>query len=76
MWGVLGWILLDPDLRGVQEGLGWWMAAIALAPLLVTGVLIVLCDAPGEAGDDDGSDEVHWTHGSQGCGSMHRGCGG
>ncbi|MCX5196676.1 hypothetical protein OOK31_22750 [Streptomyces sp. NBC_00249] len=75
VWGVLGWILFDPDLRGVQEGLGWWMAAIALAPMLLAGVLIAVSDSP----DDGDGATTAWAdrhgagwRGEDSCG----GCGG
>ncbi|MFI8320612.1 hypothetical protein [Streptomyces sp. NPDC085529] len=35
VWVALGWVLLDADLQGLQETLGWWMIAIAVAPLLI-----------------------------------------
>ncbi|MFE1789174.1 hypothetical protein ACFW7J_12405 [Streptomyces sp. NPDC059525] len=76
VWGSLIWIVWDPDLQGLQEAIGWWMIAIALAPVLLTAVWAAVFDEPGAGGDACGSDDVHWTHGEESCGSRRYGCGG
>ncbi|SEB65064.1 hypothetical protein [Streptomyces sp. TLI_105] len=57
VWGALGWILLDPDLQGVREGIGGWMIAIAVAPLLIMGVGMAVLDES-EDGDRVSSAEA------------------
>ncbi|MER7467686.1 hypothetical protein [Streptomyces sp. NPDC097981] len=76
VWGTLFWILSDPDLQGVREAIGWWMAAIAVAPVLLGVLGLIIFDEPGEAGGSCDSDGVHWTHGTETCGSARYGCGG
>ncbi|MGW2671820.1 hypothetical protein ACWC5F_27685 [Streptomyces sp. NPDC001272] len=76
VWGTLLWILWDPDLQGVQEAIGWWMAALAVAPVPLGALGAIVFDEPREAGDDYGSGSVHWTHGEESCGSRLYGCGG
>ncbi|MFJ6518355.1 hypothetical protein ACVW0K_000027 [Streptomyces filamentosus] len=46
VWAALGWILLDADLQGLQETIGWWMIALAIAPVLLTGVGVALLEEP------------------------------
>ncbi|MFF2776119.1 hypothetical protein ACFVU3_14535 [Streptomyces sp. NPDC058052] len=59
VWVAQVWIVLDTDLQGIQEAIGWWMIAIAIAPVLLTAVGVAVLDEPrdGEpvswADDDD-----------------------
>ncbi|MER5738531.1 hypothetical protein ABT117_23020 [Streptomyces sp. NPDC002262] len=49
VWGALCWILVDADLQGVQEAIGWWMIALAVAPLTLLGVGMAVLEEPGPA---------------------------
>ncbi|MFF2197952.1 hypothetical protein [Streptomyces sp. NPDC058157] len=76
VWGTLIWIVTDSDLQGVQDAIGWWILALALAPVVLMAVWLVVSDEPRAPADDCDSDGVHWTHGPDGCGSARYGCGG
>ncbi|WP_327167929.1 hypothetical protein [Streptomyces subrutilus] len=77
-WGVLAWIAFDPGLRGVRDGLGGWLVALAVAPAVVTVGLAALL-LGGGGGGGGGS---RWSGGDGGvgigggCGSGCGGCGG
>ncbi|MEU3406383.1 hypothetical protein ABZ766_20930 [Streptomyces sp. NPDC006670] len=59
IWVVLGWIVLDSDLQGVQEALtDWGIAGLAVVPLLLMSAIGFLVDEPGNGepvvwADDD-----------------------
>ncbi|MFF9344753.1 hypothetical protein ACF1CG_33970 [Streptomyces sp. NPDC014773] len=80
VWVALCWILVDENLQELQEAIGWWMIAVAIAPLALTGVGMAVLDEPGT--DEPGTGEpASWAdtehrplngRGLEGCG----GCGG
>ncbi|WP_030762536.1 hypothetical protein [Streptomyces griseus] len=46
VWAALGRILLDADLQGLQDALGPWTIALAVAPVLLTGAGVALLEEP------------------------------
>lgn len=55
-WAAEFWILWDPDLQGVQDAIGWWMAAIFFGFPMLTGIpFAILYEEPGAPGDGGGS---------------------
>ncbi|MGO4462783.1 hypothetical protein AB4039_36690 [Streptomyces sp. M-16] len=75
VWGALGWILMDPDLQGVRDRLGWWMLAIGAVPLVIT-VLGTFFFATAEGGGGDWEKDGHGAGTGAGCGGACGGCGG
>ncbi|WP_405981180.1 hypothetical protein [Streptomyces sp. NBC_00158] len=74
-WAAEFWILWDPDLQGVQDAIGWWMAAIFFGFPMLTGIpFAILYEEPGAPGDGGGSG-TPCTH-EESCGSQRYGCGG
>ncbi|WP_242483960.1 hypothetical protein [Streptomyces sp. NE5-10] len=75
VWAALAWILVDEDLQGVQEAIGWWMIALAFAPGPITALGIVLFAEPGDGTPVSWADEERPqlnARGLESCG----GCGG
>ncbi|MEU3062237.1 hypothetical protein AB0P12_02635 [Streptomyces subrutilus] len=75
-WGVLAWIAFDPGLRGVRDGLGGWMVALAVAPAVVTVGLAALLLGGGGGGGSGWSGGDGGVGIGGGCGSGCGGCGG
>ncbi|RPF46304.1 hypothetical protein EDD96_2875 [Streptomyces sp. Ag109_G2-6] len=74
IWVVLGWIVMDSDLQGVQEALtNWGIAGLALVPLLLMPAIAFFADEPGNG------EAVAWADDDQPsrqCGGACGGCGG
>ncbi|WP_371679018.1 hypothetical protein [Streptomyces sp. NBC_01276] len=76
VWGALGWIVMDSDLQGIEDHLGWWMLAIGAIPLVITVVGAFYSDDTTEGGGGDWKNEGHGAGPGSGCGGACGGCGG
>ncbi|MER7594687.1 hypothetical protein [Streptomyces hydrogenans] len=56
-WAALVWILVDEDLQGVQEAIGWWVIALVFLPGLVSGLAIAVFAGPGDGTPVSWADE-------------------